>query len=225
MTKINHDLRNILASAQLVSDHIELSADPKVRKIAPTLLGALDRAIKMCTQTLAYAHDGTPPPVPIAVDLRVLVDEVAADVLEGRFPDTTFDCIIEPGFEVEADRDQLYRVLSNLVLNAYQAKASWVAVSARRTDTATLIEVADDGTGLPAKVRERLFQPFSGSSRAGGSGLGLSIARDLMRGHGGDVRLVQTGEGGTVFELELPFEAGAGAHRPAEPEHEPRLDA
>ena len=217
VTKINHDLRNILASAQLVSDHIEISADPKVRKIAPTLLGALDRAIKLCSQTLAYAHDGTPPPVRIAFELRALVDEVAADVLEGRFDDATFDCIIPRGFEVTADRDQIYRVLSNLLLNAYQAKPGWVAVSARRTDIATLIEVADDGTGLSARVRERLFQPFAGSSRADGSGLGLSIARDLMRGHGGDVRLVQTGESGTVFELELPLETDVGTRPPARP--------
>ena len=80
-------------------------------------------------------------------------------------------------------------------------------IDARRAETAVMIEVADNGPGLSAKVRERLFQPFAGSGRAGGTGLGLSIARDLMRGHGGDVRLVQTGETGTVFELELPGDA------------------
>ena len=225
VAKINHDLRNILASAQLVSDHIERSADPKVRKIAPTLLGALDRAIKLCSQTLAYAHDGTPPPVHAAFDLRALAEEAGGDILESRFPDAVFECILPPGFEIVADRDQFYRVLSNIALNAYQAGAGRVAVSARRTDTAALIEIADDGPGLSARVREKLFQPFSGSGRAGGTGLGLSIARDLMRGHGGDVRLVQTGESGTVFELELPSEAGAGARRPVRSGSRPHQDA
>ena len=75
VTKINHDLRNILASAQLVADHIRVSPDPRVRKIAPTLLGALDRAIKLCSQTLAFAHDGELPPSHTRFDLRPLVEE------------------------------------------------------------------------------------------------------------------------------------------------------
>ncbi len=229
VTKINHDLRNILASAQLVSDHIELSADPKVRKSAPTLLGALDRAIKMCSQTLAYAHDGTPAPVHVSFDMRMLAAEVGGDILESQFPDAAFECVVPPGFEVVADRDQIYRVLGNIALNAFQAGARRVAVSARRTDTAALIEIADDGPGLSAKVRENLFRPFSGSGRVGGTGLGLSIARDLMRGHGGGVRLIRTGESGTVFELTLPLEAYAsehrGEHRAIGSGFRPRLDA
>ena len=68
------------------------------------------------------------------------------------------------------------------------------------------IEVADNGPGLPAKVREHLFQPFQGSSRVGGTGLGLAIARDLMRGHGGDAELARSGEDRTTFVLRLPVE-------------------
>ena len=76
------------------------------------------------------------------------------------------------------------------------------------SDMQTAIEVTDDGPGLPEQVRRNLFQPFTGSTRVGGSGLGLSIARDLMRGHGGDVELGRTGKDGTTFRLTLPVETG-----------------
>ncbi len=211
VTKINHDLRNILASAQLVSDHIRVSPDPRVRKIAPTLLGALDRAIKLCSQTLAFAHDGELPPSHSRFDLRPLVEEVAGDLGETRPDGAHFFCQVPQDFTVEADRDQLRRVLTNLTLNAYQATAQTVRVGASLENGTVTIEIADDGPGLPEPVLQHLFEPFSGSSRIGGTGLGLSIARDLMRGHGGDVRLASSGETGTVFEVVLPAEAAPAA--------------
>ena len=211
VAKINHDLRNILASAQLVSDHIRVSPDPGVRKIAPTLLGALDRAIRLCTETIAFAHEGEAPPSFSRFDLRGLVTEVGADLLESGSGTTRFLCQVPQDLTVEADREQLRRVLTNLTLNAFQATAQSVRIGASLNDGSVRITVTDDGPGLPEPVRENLFQPFSGSSRIGGTGLGLTIARDLMRGHGGGVRLVETGEAGTVFEVELP--AGSFAQR------------
>ncbi|WP_247891783.1 sensor histidine kinase, partial [Azospirillum argentinense] len=65
--------------------------------------------------------------------------------------------------------------------------------------------VADDGPGLPPRARDNLFQPFAGSARAGGVGLGLAIAREVLRAHGGDLRLVESTAAGTVFALELPL--------------------
>ena len=211
VTKINHDLRNILASAQLVSDHIRVSPDPRVRQIAPTLLGALDRAIKLCSQTLAFAHDGELPPSHTRFDLRPLVEDVGGDLGDTRPESARFVCRVPQDFTVEADRDQLRRVLTNLTLNAYQATAKTVSIGASLANGSVTIEIADDGPGLPEPVRARLFEPFSGSSRIGGTGLGLSIARDLMRGHGGDVRLATSGETGTVFEVVLPAEAAPSA--------------
>lgn len=211
VTKINHDLRNILASAQLVSDHIRVSPDPRVRKIAPTLLGALDRAIKLCSQTLAFAHDGELPPSYSRFELRELVKEVGVDLSESRPEAARLVCEVPKEFAIDADRDQLRRVLTNLTLNSYQATAGTVRISARLKDDSVVVEVADDGPGLAEPVREHLFEPFSGSSRIGGTGLGLSIARDLMRGHGGDVVLARTGETGTVFEIVLPSEAARPA--------------
>jgi signal transduction histidine kinase len=109
---------------------------------------------------------------------------------------------------LHADRDQMYRVLLNVIRNAFEAGAGSVGVTAAADAVQTTVEIADDGPGLPERVRQNLFQPFTGSTRAGGSGLGLSIARDLMRGHGGDIELRRTGRDGTVFRLTLPIESG-----------------
>jgi signal transduction histidine kinase len=207
VTKINHDLRNILATAQLVADTVESSEDPKVRRVAPTLLGAIDRAVKLCGQTLTYAQDGTPAPKYSDFDFAALVDEVGADAAVVSDDAVTFDNRVPANRPIHADRDQMYRVLFNLVCNAYEAKANSVSIEIRPAGDAVRIEVADDGPGLPAKVRERLFQPFGGSGRSGGTGLGLAIAREIVRGHGGDIELSRSGEDGTLFVIDLPAAA------------------
>jgi signal transduction histidine kinase len=107
---------------------------------------------------------------------------------------------------VEADREQLFRVVSNLVRNAREAGAREVRVAAACNGDSIYLEIADDGPGLPEKARQRLFQPFAGSARKGGTGLGLVIARDIMKAHGGDLMLADTGDGGTVFRVSLPVQ-------------------
>jgi signal transduction histidine kinase len=206
VTKINHDLRNILATARLVSDHISASEDPKVRHIAPTLLGAIDRAVKLCSETLSFSREGIPLPALDRFDLHVLVEELSAEPWEALETGVVLKNRVAGGFEVYADRNQLFRVLSNLVRNGYEAGAGTVTVEARMRDGAAEIDVSDDGPGLPEKVRRTLFQPFAGSSRVGGTGLGLPIARDLLRGHGGTIELEKTGPEGTMFRLLLPVE-------------------
>jgi signal transduction histidine kinase len=111
---------------------------------------------------------------------------------------------------VQADRDQLYRVLLNLAQNAVEAGAQHLRLTAAIEDGRIAIEVADDGHGLPPRARENLFRPFFGSARPGGSGLGLAIARELMRAQGGDLVLVESTGNGTVFRLILPASAGTG---------------
>ncbi|MEE8333154.1 MAG: HAMP domain-containing sensor histidine kinase [Alphaproteobacteria bacterium] len=203
VTKINHDLRNILATAQLVSDHVELSDDPKVKRIAPTLMGAIDRAVTLCERTLGFVLEGAEELELTQFPLRVLVDEVAASAVAMGDSEVVLDNRVDPAIVLHADRDQMFRVLFNLIRNAFEAGASKVTISGMETDGHALIDVVDDGPGLPARVRGSLFQPFSGSTRSGGTGLGLSIARDLMRGHGGDIELVRSDQDGTLFRLSL----------------------
>lgn len=169
----------------------------------------------MCTQTLNYARDEGPELTRSRFRLRDLLDEVASDlaVLDSNAEDAPGAApwiINEVSVEVivEADCDQVYRVFANLSRNAFEAGARQVTVQAVETlDPGVLIETSDDGPGLARAAREGLFEPFKGSARKGGTGLGLVIVRDVMRAHGGDIILAQTGDAGTVFRLTFPTES------------------
>lgn len=210
VAKINHDLRGILATARLASDQLSGSADPKVRRIAPMLLGAIDRAVELCTQTLAFVQEGTPAPRRTEFDLRALATEVGAGVRGAVFRNE-----IARGFTVSADEEQLFRALANLVRNAAEAGASEVTVRAEAADDLSMIDVADNGPGLSERARKNLFQPFAGSAKSGGSGLGLAIAQEMLRAHGGDLELLVSEPGRTVFRLSLPAFVRERREKPA----------
>lgn len=203
VTRINHDLRGILAAALLVSDRLTGSADPKVREVAPTLLAAIDRAVALCRQTLAYAREGPPLLDRRPTRLASIVAEAAATATPGE--PWRIENRVPLALEVQADRDQLFRVFLNLFRNALEAGAKRIEVKVRETAETLDLLVSDDGPGLPERVRANLFSPFV-SARHGGTGLGLAIARDLMRAHGGDIALERTGPEGTVFVLSFPRE-------------------
>ena len=213
VTKINHDLRNILATARLVTDGLTASAAPEVRRVAPRLVDAIDRDVALCTQTLDFSREGAPPLAPSRFAIAALIDEIGP-ALGLSADDLTIDRAISPKLTVEADRDQLYRVLLNLARNAVEAGAHRLRFSAAREGNAMAIEIVDDGPGLPPKARDNLFRPFFGSARPGGSGLGLAIARELMRAHGGELALVSSTASGTVFRLILPAPARALSRAP-----------
>ena len=204
VTKINHDLRNILATARLVSDRLTSSDDPEVRRVTPTLVGAIDRAVNLCAHTLNFTRDGAPLVEPGRFDLETLIADVGSDLAGLVNGHAVLQSLLGGRFEIEADREQLHRVLSNLGQNAIHAGATRVEVNARRDGDHVVIDVADNGPGLPPRAREQLFQPFTGSSKPGGTGLGLAIARELMRAHGGDIRLEHSTGEGTCFRLTLP---------------------
>ena len=206
VTKINHDLRAILATARLVSDGLADSPAPEVRRIAPRLFDAIDRAVALCTRTLDFSREGAPPFAPTRFQLLPLIEELEPALAPGS-EHLAVEPEVLPGLIVRADRDQLYRVLLNLAQNAVEAGARHLRFTAAVEDDAILIDVADDGHGLPPRARENLFRPFFGSARPGGSGLGLAIARELMRAQGGDLALVESTGSGTVFRLTLPSSA------------------
>ncbi|MFQ5466963.1 MAG: ATP-binding protein [Kiloniellaceae bacterium] len=206
VTKINHDLRNILSTALLVSDRLSASDDPEVRRVTPTLVGAIDRAVSLCAQTLDFTRQGVPVVEPTRFDLRGLVEDVAAALPKSLNGERTMHLLLDGPFEIEADREQLDRILNNLGLNAMQAGATRVEISARREGGRAVVEVADNGPGLPPRARDFLFKPFAGSSRPGGTGLGLAIARELMRAHGGELELDRSTGDGTCFRLTFPMD-------------------
>jgi signal transduction histidine kinase len=202
VTKINHDLRAILSTARLVSDGLADSAAPEVRRVAPRLFEAIDRAVALCTRTLDFSREGAPPFTPSRFELRPLIEEIGPAVASDN--GLTVEPVVQPGLMVRADRDQLFRVLLNLAQNAVEAGARHIRVSTAVEEGIVTLDIADDGHGLPPRARENLFRPFFGSARLGGTGLGLAIARELMRGQGGDLVLVDTTGAGTTFRLTLP---------------------
>jgi signal transduction histidine kinase len=217
VSKINHDLRNLLAAAQLFSDRLTGSDDPMVQRFAPKLLKALDRAIAFCQSTLSYGKAIEKPPARRLVEVAPLVND-AREIL-GLAGEERIAWIeaIEPGLTIDADPDQLFRVLLNLTRNALEALESkgetdpthdHIRVTGRRTGSEVSIEVSDTGPGVPDKAKQRLFEAFSGSARTGGTGLGLAIAAELVRAHGGSVALVE-GTIGATFRIIIPDRAAA----------------
>ena len=211
VSKINHDLRNILATAMLVSDSIASIDDPEVRRLTPPLVKAIDRAVGLCNDTLRYGRADEAPPKLEDFDLHELVEDVMMFARSGPECCISMSNRVSSPFPVHADRDQLFRLLLNLARNAVQAMAGddgqgvgLLTFVAKRLGARVTIDVEDTGPGLPDKVRKNLFRPFTTGNRPGGVGLGLAIARDIARGHGGDIELVAGPASGTRFRIGLP---------------------
>jgi len=210
VAKINHDLRNMLTSAQIASERVAMSGDPSVAQAMPRLERALDRAVRLATDVLAYGKSEEAQPTTATIRLRPAVQAAFEDArLETNGVKLTSNVLA--GDQIIADPDQLHRILVNLFKNARQAltgetptRNPTVRIELSRRDGASVLRIADNGPGLPARASQNLFQPFAGSARAGGTGLGLAIARELAQGHGGDLVLVETGPKGAVFEVILP---------------------
>ncbi|MEM1313819.1 MAG: HAMP domain-containing sensor histidine kinase [Pseudomonadota bacterium] len=225
LAKVSHDLRNLLATAQLLADSLDGSADPRVARVGPKIIRSLDRAATLCVSTLDFGRVEEPRPVRRTVALRALAEEVGEVV----FPDggaggparPAFVNAVPEGLVAAADPDHLLRILANLTRNARQAmegasRGGEVRISARGEDGVAVIEVSDQGPGLPERAREHLFTPFKGGATRGGAGLGLAIADELARAGGGALRLAVSTTEGTRFELRLPITAaGSGEQETA----------
>ena len=214
VSKINHDMRNILASAQLISDRLGDTEDPMVKRLAPKLLRTIDRAVSYSDSVLSFGKASEAEPKRRLLRLKTVVQDVC-DVLTGIGADSgiEFDIRVPDDLTVDADPDQLFRVIHNLCRNAVQALMQepedeavirQVTVSAYRTGSVVSISVDDTGPGMPQKARENLFKAFRGSARSGGTGLGLAIARELVLAHGGTIALVEKAQPGTLFRIEIP---------------------
>jgi signal transduction histidine kinase len=210
VAKVSHDLRNILTSAQLFTDRLETSEDPMVKRMAPKLVGSITRAVNLCESTLAYGKAEEPAPrLSRFALLDIVTDVLDSERLSAGDADISFSEDVRAGFQLRADPEQLYRVIANLVRNARQAivtsgQPGEINVQADETDDVVTIRISDTGPGLPPKAREHLFTPFTGGATKGGSGLGLTISSELVRGHGGTLTLEHTGPEGTSFVIVLP---------------------
>src|SRR5690606_31276872 len=212
VSKINHDMRNTLAAAQLISDRLTTVEDPVAQNFVPKLLRAIDRAVSYTEGVLSYGRTQEAPPRRRRVRLRQVVEEVheflgldAHSGIEGVNAGA-------PERDADADAEELFRSLSILSRSAVQAMAAdkdaavvkRLSISAERTGSVCRILIEDTGPGLPPRARENLFTPFIGSARSGGTGLGLAIAQELARLHGGSIDLLESRGGHTVFAVTIP---------------------
>jgi signal transduction histidine kinase len=211
VSKINHDLRNLLAGAQIFSDQLLTSADPKVQRFAPKLMRSLERAIGFAQSTLSYGKAAEAPPDRKLIPLEPLIEEVHEALGLGLEVPIRWIVAVERGLIVDADHDQLFRILLNVCRNSMQALEArgakdpardQIRITGRREGAVVEIEVSDTGPGIPEKARAHLFEAFQSSTR-GGSGLGLAIAAELARLHGGDIHLV-AGTIGATFRITIP---------------------
>ena len=276
LAKVSHDLRNMLATAQLLADRLEGSADAGVARVGPKIIRALDRAATLCASTLDYGKAEEPAPVIRMTALRALVEEVGESVFPDRAApgaagpgEVRFVNAAPEGLAAPADPDQLHRILANLARNARQAmeasgRGGEVRIAARlerageprpgqapsgaaagqgggqggglsepsdaaspeapRMDAVSgagrgarlVIDVTDQGPGLPERARAHLFTPFKGGATRGGAGLGLAIAAELARAHGGVVELAGSTTEGAWFRVTLPAD-GARFAAPSDP--------
>jgi signal transduction histidine kinase len=210
VAKINHDLRNMLTSAQIASERLALSGDPSVAAALPRLERALDRAAALASNVLDYGKSEERPPEPATVVLRDAVEAAGDDAGLAR-AQVALEIDVGPREAAFADPEQLHRVLVNLLRNgreAIQASDSAsngvIRVFAARSGGQVTLALADNGPGLPERALANLFQPFTGSGKPGGTGLGLAISRELAQANGGDLVLARSSPAGATFELTLP---------------------
>lgn len=209
VSKISHDLRNMLANAQLISDRLTAIPDPTVQRFAPKLIASLDRAINFCNDSLKFGRSEEDEPRRELIPLKPIVAEVGDGLGLPREDTIRWQVDVDENLQIDADHEHLFRVISNLTRNAVQAIESQgegskgeVRIKAWRDRRRVFIDISDDGPGVPQKARANLFRAFQGT-RKGGTGLGLVIAAELIAKHGGSVRLLDTAKGAT-FRIEMP---------------------
>jgi signal transduction histidine kinase len=211
VSKVSHDLRNMLTTAQLLSDRLATVDDPTVKRFAPKLFNSLDRAINFLNATLKYGRAEEQVPRRERLDLLEVADEVCEQMQLQAGAGTRVTNLVSPATQVDADREHLNRILTNLVRNAVQAIANakqntsgLVTISASRRSGATEIRVDDNGPGIPKQVQPKLFEAFQSADSQGGTGLGLAIAAELVRAHQGTIALLSTGNRGTSLLVTIP---------------------
>jgi signal transduction histidine kinase len=203
-----HEIRNPIAAMRLKAENALASNDEGRRAAAlQAVLQQVARLDGLLRDLLAMTRQH--PPRPAETELASFLGgtieahrELAAAKGVGLQP--RIDAV--DGAPPHIDAAQIRRALDNLILNAIQSTPSGgsVSVEAGRRDGRLFFRVRDTGPGIPPAIRERLFEPFV-TGRPEGTGLGLPIAREIARAHGGEARLLSDA-GGAVFEIEVPWQ-------------------
>jgi signal transduction histidine kinase len=193
-----------------------------VQRFVPRLIRALDRAITLCSNTVNYGRSEEAPPKRAPFALRPLIAEVNESLGTEELSEVKISVSVPSGLELYADRDQIFRVLSNLIRNSLEAFREAeppaahprIDITALREGETAIIRVSDNGPGIPPLIRANLFKAFQAGASANGDGLGLAISSELVQVHGGDIALDDTASGAT-FVLRLPAAVHNGSRAAA----------
>lgn len=201
--RLVHDLRNALATAQILSDRLAEHDDTAVKASSAVITRSLQRAVDLCRQTLEAGTAVEKQPTRTRFFLGDVVAEVAATATAPVSGEPCIEFDFDADVVLCADFDQIYRILLNLVRNAAAAGARCIEIAGVREGSRSEIIVRDDGPGLPEKVSRALAErrPDRYCTK---SGLGLIIAAELAENHGGRLELLRTGPSGTVFSIGIP---------------------
>ncbi|SRR5712691_954726 len=204
---IAHEIRNPIAAMRLKAENAIVADDERRRNSAlQAILQQIGRLDGLLRDLLAMTQRHEPEVA--QADLgRFLKEAIEPHRELATAKGVTLQAALAPEAQTppEFDVDQVRRALDNLILNAVQntPPGGVVTVAAMAQDGKLTLRVSDSGPGVPADIRERLFEPFV-TARADGTGLGLAIVREIARAHGGEARLVANAPG-AVFEIELPW--------------------
>jgi two-component system osmolarity sensor histidine kinase EnvZ len=193
---VSHDLRTPLTRLRLAL--AMLPADPALRAEIVEMTADVDEMERMVGGYLAFAR-GEGEEQAREVDLAALLQEVAG---AARRSGATVELETPDTLSLTLRADAVRRALTNLVDNA-RRHARLVLLAAQRQGRSVVVTVDDDGPGIPPERRESVFRPFETGAR-GGTGLGLTIARDIVRAHGGDIELQASPLGGLRARVRLP---------------------
>ena len=194
VTKINHDTRNVLKAAPLVTDALMGSDDPKIRRSAPHVVRSLEQAVDLCQSMVDYLVE-VPPPKPEIIPMNEVADELEIA--------TRMEVIYEGPSQIFADRKIMFRILLNFTHNAGIVGATELKIDIWKAGHLGVIDILENGPGISEDARRTLFQTFK-TTKAGGTNLGLAIARELAVALGGNLKLTRSNQDGSEFRLHLP---------------------
>jgi len=205
-----HQIRTPLASALLYVNHLATPglSDEKRLRFADKGLANLHRLERLITDMLIFARGevGDRERLPVALLLAEAAEGVAARIAQTGAAVS----VVQPPPElaIKGNRSMLLAALQNLLINGAEAtgRGGEVHLSAESRRDAVMLEVTDNGRGIPVERRERLFEPFV-TSRSRGTGLGLAVVRAVARAHGGEVEIESAPGAGSRFSLRLPSAA------------------
>jgi signal transduction histidine kinase len=207
--RLAHDVRNLLASLRLSAERMAGMENEADRRAGQRMIASIDRALALCEWASRYKSAKRKNVDITQVPLSTLVDEVFS-LVKLHDPRHRIELInaVDDNFVLMAERTLLFRILFNISLNGVQAmhkdgNKGFVAIHARKSDSEVFIDITDSGPGIDTKIAQSALTPYAGQHPEG-TGLGIIIAADLSRWHGGSLELLRSDNLGTSFRVRLP---------------------